>query len=217
MTVIDIVVMIVANVVFMTVIDIPVVFVAVVHHMLDIPPRLFVVPMGLLVGMLGALVIFANEPAVTGIGTALVRPAVALARRRRTVAAIALAWRVHRAVAYAIPAHQAAIVIAAPFVIAAIVLAAPPAHAAFMIAGAMLVTIVLAVPATPVAVAPAAAFPAAFVMAMPVTIMLAAMFELDLRHRIERVEENGIGDVYARIIVGAARFLGCDLRRHAKE
>lgn len=204
-----------------TVIEIVMIEIVTVHHMLEVPARLFVIAARLFVGTLKAFVVILQQPAVTDI-VASFAPVVAAAipaagREWRTIAAIAFARFVDEAIVLAMPIFEMAIVIAPPIAVAAIIGAAPPAEIAIAVARmAPAVAFMFAIPAMPPAIVVAAPSLAAFVVAMPPASPITTPVELDLRHGIERIEHHGIRYRNARIFVGAAGFAGERLRRRAQ-
>lgn len=202
-------VVVMAMIVSIMMVVVETVVVVVVHHMFEVPARLFVVAMRLIVAALNDLLIVVNEPSVARVGTMLLGAAVPLmvARRPKPVMAVAFAGRMHQAVVFAIPAQQMAVVIAAPFARAAIAFAAPPSDAAIVVAGTMAIAVLVAVPAVPAAVMAAApSLAAAIVVAMAMATPAAAMLEFDLRHGVERIEQDGVHHMHAGILVDAAGF-----------
>jgi hypothetical protein len=178
-------------------------------HVLEIPVGLLVVAVRFFVVMRHALLVFVHQAAVADLEAAFAffGPAVA-------ATAIADAGLVHEAIVFAVPAFQLAIVIAPPFAVPAIVGAAPPAEIDGAEARAMhVVAFVRAIPAVPAAVV-AATQEFAIVSAVP--LALVTVPELNLGHRIEGIEQHGIGEGHAGIFVGAARFSRVRAERHEK-
>ncbi len=186
----------------------------IVHHMFEIPARLLVI-------MFERLVIFANQTAVADVQAAVARqwPAIMVMVAMPdewAIATIPLARIMDVAVVLAMPRLEVAIVVAPPVAVAAILGAAPPSHIGFAFAEAMLdVAFVVAFPSVPATfVVTTRTFIAFVAFAMPPAIAVAAVMELDRRDRIERIEQNGIGDGHAAIFVRAARLAGDGTRGH---
>ena len=205
--------------------------VMVVHHVLEIPARLLVVMLVVFVRFLQHLFVFVNDAAVADIETAFAfEPAVPVAGPQEWPAvavAVPVAGLVDEAIVRAMPAFQPAIVIAPPVAVAAFVGAAPIAEIVFLFAVLVRsVAIVFADPALPAAIV--AAVHAVVAVAVAVTIMpafatvvtaaaiaipAATAVELDGRDRIERIEQDGIGERNTAIFVGASGLPGDGARR----
>jgi hypothetical protein len=173
----------------------------ILDHVLEVPMGLLVVAVRLFVVMRHALLVFVHQAAVADLAAliAFVGPALA-------AAAVAQAPLMHEAIVFAMPAFQLAIVIAPPLAVPAIVGATPPAEVDGAEARTMhVVAIVRAVPAVPAAVRAAMQ---EFAIVLAVAVAFVAVPELNLGHRIEGIEQHGIGEGDARILIGAARFSG---------
>jgi hypothetical protein len=177
----------------------------IVDHVLKVPALLLVIFVRLFGVVRERVLVFVHETAVADVGTR-----IAQRRQRTMIAAIAPTGLVDEAVVLAMPAFEMAIVIAPPVAVAAIIGAAPPADIEGAVARTIdVVAAVFAIPAVPAAIVVAAETFAAFAMETAASASVpiaAAVAEMDGRHGIEGIEQNGVVERHTAIFVDAAGF-----------